>query len=123
MTAAALARGIAGVVIDGFVTDIGAIRAAGLPVWCRGRSPLTTKLRGGGEVGVDIRCGGASVRPGDIILADESGVCVLDPREAAAVARRALDIQAAEVGILARLAAGETLDIINDVAGTGRPSS
>ena len=41
MTAAALAAGVAGVIIDGFVTDVAAIRAAGLPVWCRGRSPLT----------------------------------------------------------------------------------
>ena len=48
LTAAAQGAGIAGVVIDGFVTDAGAIRAAGLPVWCKGRSPLTTKPGGTG---------------------------------------------------------------------------
>lgn len=114
MTAAALAAGVAGVVIDGFVTDVAAIRAAGLPVWCRGRSPLTTKLIGrGGAIHAEIVCGGVRVRPGDLILADESGVCVLDPSGAAALAERALAMQQAEPGIIARVAAGEKLDEIN----------
>jgi 4-hydroxy-4-methyl-2-oxoglutarate aldolase len=115
MTAAAQAAGIVGVVIDGFVTDVGAIRAAGLPVWCRGRSPLTTKIRDGGTVGGAIRCGGAAVRPGDLVLADENGVLVLGPRGAAEVAHRALALQAAEPAVIARLQAGETLAEINGV--------
>ena len=44
MSAAAEAAGLAGIVIDGFVTDLSAIRDKGPPVWCKGRSPLTTKL-------------------------------------------------------------------------------
>ena len=83
LTAAAQAAGIAGVVIDGYVTDISAIRASGLPVWCRGRSPITTKQRGGGTVGGSIRCGGVDIQAGDTVLADENGVY------AAAAARRA----------------------------------
>lgn len=118
MTAAALAAGVAGVVIDGFVTDVAAIRAAGLPVWCRGRSPLTTKLLGeGGSIHAEIACGGVAVRPGDLILADESGVCVLDPAEAEGLAGRALAMQEAEPGIIARLMAGEKLDEINGARG------
>jgi regulator of RNase E activity RraA len=109
MTAAARAVGLAGVVIDGHVTDLSAIRASGLPVWCRGRSPLTTKPRGGGAVAVAIRCGGAAVRPGDLVLADENGVYVVPPDEALAVATEALAIQAAEPGIIARIEAGEPL--------------
>lgn len=112
MTAAARAAGIIGVVVDGYVTDVGAIRAAGLPVWCRGRSPLTTKIRGGGTVGGEIHCAGARVRPGDIVLADENGVYVAPAHEALAAAREALVIQAREPDIIARLEAGETLAAI-----------
>jgi regulator of RNase E activity RraA len=112
MTAAARAAGIVGVVIDGYVTDASAIRASGLPIWCRGRSPLTTKIRGAGTVGGTINCAGVAVRPGDIILADENGVYAAPPTDALIVAREALLIQAREPTIIARLEAGETLAAI-----------
>lgn len=109
-TCAAHERGVVGAVIDGFVTDRSAIIAAGFPVWSRGRSPVTTKPRGfGGDINVPINCGGAAVRPDDIVLADESGVVVLDPTEAQALADRAQAIQDNEQLILERLKAGETL--------------
>ncbi|MGR3761578.1 RraA family protein [Roseobacteraceae bacterium NS-SX3] len=109
-TRAALARGVAGAVIDGFVTDRSSILASGFPVWCRGRSPVTTKLRGlGGDINVPISCGGVRVRPGDIVLADENGVAVLDPKQAAAFASRARQMQQDETAIFERLKAGETL--------------
>ncbi|MBR0779980.1 RraA family protein [Bradyrhizobium iriomotense] len=109
MTAAALARGVTGVVIDGYVTDVGAIRSAGLPVWCRGRSPLTTKLRGGGSVAQPVTCGGVRVHAGDLVLADENGVCVLPPADAAEIAREAHAIQAREPEIVTRLERGESI--------------
>lgn len=109
-TAAAQARGLAGTIIDGFMTDRSAILAAGYPVWCRGRSPVTTKPRGlGGDVNVTVNCGGVALRPGDLVLADESGVVVLDPAKAAAHVERARQMQSDEVSILARLKEGETL--------------
>ena len=112
MSAAAEATGLAGIVIDGLVTDLSAIRDNGPPVWCKGRSPLTTKRRGGGTFGGVVRCGGISVEPGDIVLADENGVLVLNPSTAVAIARQALAIQADEPGIIARLLAGEKLDAV-----------
>lgn len=109
-TVAAKARGVVGAVIDGFVTDRAAIEAEDFPVWCRGRSPITTKPRGlGGDYNVTVGCGGVSVRPGAMILADENGVVVLDKTQAATLADRARKIQADEVRILDRLRAGETL--------------
>jgi regulator of RNase E activity RraA len=109
-TAAAQARGVAGVVVDGFVTDRSAILAAGFAVWCRGRSPVTTKPRGlSGDVNVPINCGGAHVRPGDMILADESGVAVMDPDQAQEFCARARQMQHDEIAILERLQNGETL--------------
>ena len=96
--------------IDGFVTDRSAIIAADFPVWCRGRSPITTKLRRlGGEVNDNVNCGGATVRPGDTILADESGVVVLDPALAETHAARARQMQRDELVTLERLRAGQTL--------------
>ncbi|HIF76543.1 MAG TPA: RraA family protein [Sulfitobacter sp.] len=109
-TAAAKARGVVGAVIDGFVTDRSAIEHEDFPVWCRGRSPITPKpLRLGGDFNVTVGCGGVSVRPGDMILADENGVVVLDKKQAANHAARARKMQEDEVGILERLRAGETL--------------
>lgn len=109
-TCAAQARGVAGAVIDGFVTDRSAITDAGFPVWCRGRSPITTKPRGiGGDINVTIHCGGVAVHPGDLVLADESGVVVLDPSEAQTQIDRARRMQEDELVILERLRAGETL--------------
>ena len=109
-TAAAKARGVVGAVIDGFVTDRSAIEHEDFPVWCRGRSPITTKPRRlGGDFNVTVGCGGVSVRPGDMILADENGVVALDKKQAANHAARARKMQEDEVGILERLRAGETL--------------
>lgn len=107
---AALKRGVAGVVIDGFVTDLAALLDIGLPVWCRGRSPITTRSRGiAGHVGAVINCGGTMVGPGDIILADENGVVVLDPRMAGEHAAAALRLQQEQRDVLHALNAGKTL--------------
>lgn len=113
-TASAASIGVIGVVIDGFVTDIAAIRRADFPVWCRGTSPITTKMRGtSGSIGRPVACGGVVVRTGDVVLADESGVLVLDPAEVGPLAAQARAMQAAEPAIIARLAAGEKLGDIN----------
>jgi regulator of RNase E activity RraA len=114
---AAQARGVAGVVIDGFVTDLAALQELGLPVWCRGRSPLTTRNRRlAGEIGGSITCGGTMVSRGDIILADGNGVVVLDPARAADHVATALHMQQDEHTILERLRAGETLKAITGTA-------
>lgn len=113
VTHAASNAKIAGAVIDGPATDIGEIRRHGMPVWCRGPSPITTKLLAlGGELNVPVSCGGVAVEPGDAVLADESGVLVLKPHEIEAVARRAIDMQEREVRLLERLDAGEPLPAI-----------
>ena len=78
---AAKAAKIAGVIIDGVVADIGEIRRYGVPVWCRGLSPITTKRIGlGGTFCAPVSCGGVSVRPGDVIIADECGSRRARPR-------------------------------------------
>ncbi len=116
MATAAKACGIAGVVIDGPVTDTAEIRANGVPTWCRGVSPITTKLLAlGGALNTEVSCGGVAVRPGDAILADESGILVLRPGDVVAVARTAIAMQEEEVADLARLRAGEKAPDITGV--------
>ncbi len=106
---AARLRGVAGVVVDGCVTDIAELRELGVPVWARGLSARTT--RAGGQSGSFCRpvdCGGVRVHPGDAVLADENGVLVMAPDEAWALADKAISLQQAEQQTLARLRAGES---------------
>lgn len=101
---------VAGVIVDGVITDIGEIRQHGVPVWCRGLSAVTTKRIGlAGTFCMPISCGGVAVRAGDVIIADECGVVVLEPADAEAVADRAIAMQDAEAKSRARLDAGEKL--------------
>jgi regulator of RNase E activity RraA len=111
---AAREAGCVGIVIDGMATDIDEIREYGLPVWARGLSTVTGKrLFLHGEFGTPISCGGVAVSPGDAILADENGVLVMPPSDIKAAAERAIAMQQAEKGTLARVAKGEQLPDIN----------
>jgi len=75
---AAALTGLEGVLVDGAVNDIADAKAAGLPIWSRSISPVTTKYRGmGGEFNVPVSCGGVAVNPGDAILADDNGIVVI----------------------------------------------
>lgn len=82
LTLSALKKGIAGLVIDGVIRDVSAIRSLGFPVFARGTSPNGCDKDGPGEVNVPIVCGGVTVYPGDIVLGDDDGVVVV-PRERA----------------------------------------
>lgn len=94
---AAKLRHAAGVVVDGPVTDINAMREIGLPVFCRGVVALTTQILGlGGEINTSIQCGGVVVHPGDLILADENGILVINPSEAEQVLHKALEEEQAD---------------------------
>jgi len=107
--------GLAGVIIDGMATDIGEVRKYNVPLWCRGLSAVTTKRIGlAGEFCVPVSCGGVAVNPGDVIIADECGVVVLDRAEAEAAADRAIGMQDAEAASRKRLDSGEKLP---DIAG------
>jgi regulator of RNase E activity RraA len=104
------ATGCAGVVLDGPATDLPEIRRYDLPVWCRGVSPITTRLYDvGGAFNVDVACGGAVVHPGDAVIGDVSGVLVMPPDEAEADADWALAQQEAEPATHAAIREGARL--------------
>lgn len=96
VTIAAKASGAACGIVDGPCTDIEEIRASNFPVWGRGISPITTRLQNlGGGLNIPVSCGGVPVLPGDVILADDSGVLVLRRDEAKGIGLKAVARQLA----------------------------
>ena len=118
MAFAAKQAGVAAIIVDGLVTDLGELRQHGVPVWSKGPSAVTTRLLGhdGGFCGA-ISCGGVAVQPGAAVLADENGVLILAPEDVRAEAQRAIEFQTNEQATLARLRAGEKFpDIVGSRA-------
>lgn len=72
------ARKLAGIIVDGPMTDYEEIADIGIPIFATGISALTTKfITDCGEINYSISCGGVPVNPGDMIMADKNGVLVL----------------------------------------------
>jgi 4-hydroxy-4-methyl-2-oxoglutarate aldolase len=69
--------GIKGIVTDGVIRDIIGIKKLNFPVFCKGTTVAASAKAGWGQVNVPISCGGTSVNPGDIIVADADGVVVI----------------------------------------------
>ncbi|WP_137917316.1 RraA family protein [Hydrogenophaga sp. 2FB] len=110
VTVAAKAAGVVGAVVDGPCTDTEEIEASSFALWARGVSPITTRLHDlGGGLNVPVSCGGVAVMPGDVVLADASGVLVLPREEALAIAEKALGIQQRSVDREAAIARGAKL--------------
>lgn len=86
--------GLAAAIIDGPVTDPQEIRDIGLPIWSKGICNITTQMQNiWGAFNVPISCGGAVVMPGDLVIADETGVVFLSPDEALKNVERAISMQ------------------------------
>jgi regulator of RNase E activity RraA len=100
MATAAKVRGMAGVVLDGAIRDVWDIRRMGMTVYARSISPRTavghyaTVARN-----VPVECAGVTVRPGDIIVADEDGVVVVPQERAEEVLKKAREIDDHERGM------------------------
>lgn len=82
-------RAIAGFVVDGMVRDVAEVRASGFPVFARGVVPIAGGKRGGGVLNGPVTCGGVRVQPGDVVVADEEGVVVVERGRALEVLRAA----------------------------------
>lgn len=88
---------LAGLIVDGAVRDVGAIRNMTFPVYAAGITPRGPYKDGPGEVNAPISCGGVIVKPGDIVVGDEDGVVVINPHDAEDVLGKVKHVLAREV--------------------------
>ena len=110
MYTCAMARGIAGFVIDGCVRYIRELEQTGFPVFAAGVTPRGHYQCGPGEVNVPVQCGGVVVRPGDIIVGDEDGVVVVRPEDAGGILDTMRHIIANEAEMTTLIEAGRWED-------------
>ena len=115
VAAAIVASGCSGVIIDGPCTDIPELKEYGLQVWCKGTSPITTRIYNiGGSFNIPVSIGGSVVNPGDVVIADFSGVLVMPLKEAEDDLDWALSKQKSEPSAHKKLFDGE---LIGDMSG------
>ncbi|MCX9074709.1 MAG: bifunctional hexulose-6-phosphate synthase/ribonuclease regulator [Candidatus Methanoperedens sp.] len=108
-TLSCINKGVAGVVIDGAVRDVDDIRRLNFPVFAVSIMPNAGEPKGFGEINAEIQCGGQTVKPGDYIAGDDSGVVVVPRERGYEIARRAVEVEKNERRIRDEIKRGKTL--------------
>ncbi len=111
-THSAKEKGLAGVVIDGAIRDLDDILKIDIPIYSRYVSPNAGEPKGLGEIGAEINCGGQTVKNGDWVIGDDSGVVVVPQEIAQEIANRALDVKEHENRIREEIKKGSSLGAV-----------
>ena len=107
MLSYAIARGVAGIVINGAVRDYGWIKGNSFPVFAAGITHRGPYKDGPGEINVPVALDGMVIEPGDLVLGDDDGLLCVPFDQAAAIHEQARAKNAAEAKVLADTQAGK----------------
>lgn len=102
-------HGCRGMVVDGAVRDLDGLDELGLPTFALGAHPATGSDQGPGAINVVVQCGGAVVRPGDVIRGDASGLVVIPREHLDEVVRLTREVADREARWRAAITRGESL--------------
>jgi 4-hydroxy-4-methyl-2-oxoglutarate aldolase len=103
-------------VIDGAIRDLESIRARGVPVWSRAVTPVSGKHRlEAAEINGTVSIAGVPVRPGDVVAADETGVCVIPAAALGDVLERCVREEKAERSLVDAIESGATPEEVSRI--------
>ncbi|HBK07676.1 MAG TPA: methyltransferase [Acetobacteraceae bacterium] len=106
MIAHAIQRGLGGVVINGAVRDVAAIREGRFPVFAAGVTHRGPYKDGPGEINVPVAIDGMVIAPGDLVIGDDDGMLCVPRLEAETIYRAAKAKNDAEEQQMAAIKAG-----------------